>query len=503
MAFTPRLTAPSRTIPVYLCTSSQQISRYGRVVTSGGLNECIVGNNSQDGSAMPNCVGYAWGRWYEILGSRPNLSRANANVWYTTSDGYVHRTTNPTAGSVVCFSSQHVGIIERIISNTECLVSNSYWTQKVDFHLEKIIYNSSTSTWERWNCSQTSPYTTTSKLPSGNQGFQGFIILPITDPDNTLNNIHVEGVSIGFEPDVLEYTATTYYNYTALIVTPKYADQVITRYINGIVVIDSQVAYLNEGANTLFVFCRRTVEGVNYYTQYKITLYYGVVPPSERDANIANINIQGTDFEDSFSEFNYDYSYNLTGESNRMMVIPNDSDAYIIVTFNGELLPFEQGIFTGVMNWVAGENTIVIDSVIIDGTTVYQKTYYITIYSATNIELISFNFYKDSAKTQMVEIIPEFNTDIVDYTAKIKEIYKLYLNYLLEDTRSWASVYVNGVLYSGAQYSGIDLRKGKNTVQVLASGYSYDGRTVVFNTYTFIITVLYKTFNIIYSTRLL
>ena len=37
----------------------------------------------QPGSCLPNCVGYAWGRFYEITGKRPSLSKANAEnlVW--------------------------------------------------------------------------------------------------------------------------------------------------------------------------------------------------------------------------------------------------------------------------------------------------------------------------------------------------------------------------------------------------------------------------------------
>ena len=62
--FKKRTTAPSSTDKYWIHTSN------------GGLNECIEINNS--GSCLPNCVGYAWGRFYEITGKRPALSRANA-----------------------------------------------------------------------------------------------------------------------------------------------------------------------------------------------------------------------------------------------------------------------------------------------------------------------------------------------------------------------------------------------------------------------------------------
>lgn len=74
--FKQRTTAPSTT------------DRYWIHTSNGGLNECIEINNS--GSCLPNCVGYAWGRFYEITGIRPKLSRANAENWYGyTSDSYI------------------------------------------------------------------------------------------------------------------------------------------------------------------------------------------------------------------------------------------------------------------------------------------------------------------------------------------------------------------------------------------------------------------------------
>lgn len=40
---------------------------------AGGLSPCILGNNSSgqrawEGSVLPNCVGYAWGRFHEVCG---------------------------------------------------------------------------------------------------------------------------------------------------------------------------------------------------------------------------------------------------------------------------------------------------------------------------------------------------------------------------------------------------------------------------------------------------
>ena len=58
MAFTPRLNAPSTADKYWLRPSS------------GGYNQCI---NISGGSVLPNCVGYAYGRFMEIMSKTPVL----------------------------------------------------------------------------------------------------------------------------------------------------------------------------------------------------------------------------------------------------------------------------------------------------------------------------------------------------------------------------------------------------------------------------------------------
>lgn len=119
--FKKRTTAPSSSDKHWIHTSN------------GGLNECIEINNS--GSCLPNCVGYAWGRFYEITGKRPALSRANAENWYGyTSDGY-KRSQTPVEGAVICWrkgqagvssdGAGHVAIVEEVKSNGDVVTSNS------------------------------------------------------------------------------------------------------------------------------------------------------------------------------------------------------------------------------------------------------------------------------------------------------------------------------------------------------------------------------------------
>lgn len=63
MKFKKRLTAPSTT------------DKHWLHYTKGVLNKCILISGN---SCLSNCVGYAWGRWYELLGKEPKLSRGNA-----------------------------------------------------------------------------------------------------------------------------------------------------------------------------------------------------------------------------------------------------------------------------------------------------------------------------------------------------------------------------------------------------------------------------------------
>ncbi len=125
MRFTPRTTRPSVTDLHWI------------QVSSGGYNRCIsvYGN-----SVMPNCTGYAFGRFMEIMGTTScNLSTANAGEWYYhTADGY-ERGKTPRLGAVICWSNPgkagHVAIVEQINSDGSILISESgyqsvsyFWT---------------------------------------------------------------------------------------------------------------------------------------------------------------------------------------------------------------------------------------------------------------------------------------------------------------------------------------------------------------------------------------
>lgn len=97
--------------------------------TFGGWNKCIKIQN--DGRVLPNCTGYAYGRFMECQTNvhTCNLSRANAELWYTfTADGY-SRGRTPKLGAIICWHSTrsggHVAIVEEIKSNGDIVTSNS------------------------------------------------------------------------------------------------------------------------------------------------------------------------------------------------------------------------------------------------------------------------------------------------------------------------------------------------------------------------------------------
>jgi len=90
-----------------------------------------VSGSSRNGDGcygMPNCVCYAWGRFWELMdkngiSERPKLSTGNAKDWYgNTNDGYL-RGTEPKVGAVCCWwrddepdreRGGHVAIVEAI-----------------------------------------------------------------------------------------------------------------------------------------------------------------------------------------------------------------------------------------------------------------------------------------------------------------------------------------------------------------------------------------------------
>ena len=147
MAFVPRLDAPITA------------DKHWIQVKYGGYNRCIPINGGP--SVLPNCTGYSFGRFMEIMGvTSCNLSIANAGEWwYYTQDGY-ERGKEPRLGAVICWSragqAGHVAIVEQINPDGSIVTSNSayngtrfytqtlkppYYTWSSLYELQGFIYN--------------------------------------------------------------------------------------------------------------------------------------------------------------------------------------------------------------------------------------------------------------------------------------------------------------------------------------------------------------------------
>ena len=123
--FKPRLTAPSTTDKCWL--------HY----TKGGFNFCILISGN---SCLPNCVGYVWGRWRELLGQSPRLSKNDACTFWRFNDGY-KRTQYPRLGSVICWDDGgygHVGIVEKYDQPTGIITVSQSAYNGSRFYLTKV-----------------------------------------------------------------------------------------------------------------------------------------------------------------------------------------------------------------------------------------------------------------------------------------------------------------------------------------------------------------------------
>lgn len=128
MIFTQRTSAP----PVgNLLWVRQSYGGYNRIEKTG--------NGSSGGWTLPNCTGYAYGRFMECMGVTSctliHSPGADArNWWGHTSDGYTRSTSVPYLGAVICWGSGqygHVAIVEQIYSNTDIIWSESNWSGRL------------------------------------------------------------------------------------------------------------------------------------------------------------------------------------------------------------------------------------------------------------------------------------------------------------------------------------------------------------------------------------
>lgn len=175
MAFKARLKAPSAD------------SKFWKHTSAGGVNSCLLIAN---GSCIPNCVGYSWGRWYEILGKKPALSRRNAELWFGyVADGY-KRGRKPKLGAVACWrkgevgvssdGAGHVAIVEKINADGSIVISESgYKTFRFRTRTIKPPYSL-----------------------GGSYVFQGFIYLPEEERKNAGTYVTLQPINFRTQPSL-------------------------------------------------------------------------------------------------------------------------------------------------------------------------------------------------------------------------------------------------------------------------------------------------------------
>ncbi len=106
-----------------------------RLSTPSYDNEYYFSNKNifySSGYGMPNCTAYAYGRAYEILGSRPSLPTYDARRWYELTTAY-EKGQEPRLGAIAVWwssSAGHVAVVEKI-ENGVVTFSNSSWNGRM------------------------------------------------------------------------------------------------------------------------------------------------------------------------------------------------------------------------------------------------------------------------------------------------------------------------------------------------------------------------------------
>lgn len=150
-------------------------NKYYTKTSYGGLNKCIL-INSGNGFVIPNCVGYAYGRFMEEANiEKCELPMCNAEDWYENSKAYEHGKT-PRQGAVMCWrkgrthntsdGAGHVCIVEEVFEDGSVRTSESNYGGTLWF--SKI---------------RRAPY------PIAGQSFQGFIYNPYIKDDSNKKSI--------------------------------------------------------------------------------------------------------------------------------------------------------------------------------------------------------------------------------------------------------------------------------------------------------------------------
>jgi len=190
ISFTPRINNPPETTnPYYTTWNPFHTSTYISKTTGLKDNYGMVDLN---GNKRGNCTCYAYGRAYEVLGSKPSLSTKNAENWYEDNKKYGYYSYNkstPELGAIAVWSKGVIG-------------NNADGAGHVAF-IEAIDGDSVTTSESGWNSFYFKNYTRNSKHSnfdySSSYTFQGFIYACGTNTTPEEPEIHVHLYYAGIE----------------------------------------------------------------------------------------------------------------------------------------------------------------------------------------------------------------------------------------------------------------------------------------------------------------
>lgn len=122
-------------------------------------------------NVLPNCVGYAIGRYHEVLGDvnfKTFPYAKNAATFFNNAANYGLKTGKiPKPGAIVCWdlpgSAGHVAFVERVVNDEQAIISESGWGYKQTYATDITIKKSN-----NWKVS----------WMSSSYRFQGFIYSP-------------------------------------------------------------------------------------------------------------------------------------------------------------------------------------------------------------------------------------------------------------------------------------------------------------------------------------
>ena len=133
-------------------------SKYYIRKKEGGWSPCIEGNSKYSlrpfpGSVLPNCVGWATGRFNEKLqlGSCKYLGNRNAKEFTIFAKQQGLKTgPNPAPGACMVWggpSEGHVAIVEEVIDNDTVITSESGWNYRAQPIVRKLTRKRGSGSW--------------------------------------------------------------------------------------------------------------------------------------------------------------------------------------------------------------------------------------------------------------------------------------------------------------------------------------------------------------------